>query len=325
MALLGRADFLYVADSKLCSREAMGHIAAGGGRFVTVLPRSRGEDRWFRDWAQTHHPAGPRPGGPPGRGPMTPTRCTRPSPPRCPPRRATASLGASSAKAARDAASRQARIEAGAAAIDASPPAGRTQVPPQTRAAVEAEATACSTAPARAMGQLHPHRDRRGDLPPGTSRAARSEHPLPPPPRPASLAGTRLDGGLRRGHRRLLPADHQRHRADRRQVLTGYRYQPHLERRHHLLKSVQQAAPVRYAAPPASRRCSAASSSRCYSAPCSNARSAPRWPPHTPATSRSTPSCGPAPRPPPSASWRSSPTSPATTYTATVHTCRPSN
>jgi hypothetical protein len=28
------------------------------------------------------------------------------------------------------------------------------------------------------------------------------------------------------------------------QVLAGYRYQPHLERRHHLLKSVQQAAPV---------------------------------------------------------------------------------
>ncbi len=56
VALLGRADFLYVADSKLCSREAMGHITAAGGRFVTVLPRSRAEDRWFRDWAQTHQP-----------------------------------------------------------------------------------------------------------------------------------------------------------------------------------------------------------------------------------------------------------------------------
>src|SRR5689334_9423635 len=56
VGMLGRVDFLYVADSKLCSREAMGHIAAAGGRFVTVLPRSRGEDRWFRDWAQTHRP-----------------------------------------------------------------------------------------------------------------------------------------------------------------------------------------------------------------------------------------------------------------------------
>ena len=56
VALLGRTDFLYVADAKLCSREAMGHITAAGGRFVTVLPRSRGEDRWFRDWIQTHQP-----------------------------------------------------------------------------------------------------------------------------------------------------------------------------------------------------------------------------------------------------------------------------
>jgi hypothetical protein len=52
----GDPDFLYVADSKLCTREAMGHIAARGGRFVTVLPRSRKEDAWFRDWAQTHRP-----------------------------------------------------------------------------------------------------------------------------------------------------------------------------------------------------------------------------------------------------------------------------
>src|SRR5438445_1831212 len=39
VALLGRVDFLYVADSKLCSRQAMGHIAGRGGRFVTVMPR----------------------------------------------------------------------------------------------------------------------------------------------------------------------------------------------------------------------------------------------------------------------------------------------
>ncbi|MDP2707420.1 MAG: IS1634 family transposase, partial [Burkholderiales bacterium] len=54
--LLGRADFLYVADSKLCTREALTHIASHGGRFLTVLPRTRREDRWFRDWVQTHTP-----------------------------------------------------------------------------------------------------------------------------------------------------------------------------------------------------------------------------------------------------------------------------
>ena len=41
--LVGRPDFLYVADSKLATREQMAHIHARGGRFVSVLPRSRSE------------------------------------------------------------------------------------------------------------------------------------------------------------------------------------------------------------------------------------------------------------------------------------------
>ena len=32
----GRADFLYVADSKPCSHDNMNHIHRAGGRFVTV-------------------------------------------------------------------------------------------------------------------------------------------------------------------------------------------------------------------------------------------------------------------------------------------------
>jgi transposase len=56
-ALAGRADFLYVADSKLCSFDNMRHIADAGGRFVTVMPRSRQEDAQFRKWVQTHTPA----------------------------------------------------------------------------------------------------------------------------------------------------------------------------------------------------------------------------------------------------------------------------
>jgi len=46
--LTGTADFLYVADCKLASRENLRHIAARGGRFVTVLPATRGEDANFR-------------------------------------------------------------------------------------------------------------------------------------------------------------------------------------------------------------------------------------------------------------------------------------
>lgn len=46
--LTGKRDFLYVADCKLASKENLAHIAARGGRFVTVLPRSRKEDESFR-------------------------------------------------------------------------------------------------------------------------------------------------------------------------------------------------------------------------------------------------------------------------------------
>jgi len=55
-ALAGRADFLYVADSKLCSRDNMEHIHRAGGRFVTVMPRTRLEDGEFRKWIQTNTP-----------------------------------------------------------------------------------------------------------------------------------------------------------------------------------------------------------------------------------------------------------------------------
>ena len=48
--LVGHADFMYVADSKLCTRENMRHIDDRGGRFITVLPRSRKEDGLFRKW-----------------------------------------------------------------------------------------------------------------------------------------------------------------------------------------------------------------------------------------------------------------------------------
>ncbi len=55
-AIAGRVDFLYVADSKLCSRDNLDHIHRAGGRFITVMPRSRLEDAEFRKWIQTHTP-----------------------------------------------------------------------------------------------------------------------------------------------------------------------------------------------------------------------------------------------------------------------------
>jgi transposase len=52
----GRPDFLYVADCKLCNEDAMNHIDRKRGRFLTVMPRTRLEDREFREWIQRHEP-----------------------------------------------------------------------------------------------------------------------------------------------------------------------------------------------------------------------------------------------------------------------------
>jgi len=55
-AVAGRADFLYVADAKLCVFDTLITIDRAGGRFLTVLPRSRREDMGFRQWLQTNTP-----------------------------------------------------------------------------------------------------------------------------------------------------------------------------------------------------------------------------------------------------------------------------
>jgi transposase len=46
--LAQRRDFLYVADCKLATAENMAHVHQHGGRFVTLIPRTRTEDRAFR-------------------------------------------------------------------------------------------------------------------------------------------------------------------------------------------------------------------------------------------------------------------------------------
>jgi len=46
--LTGRRDFLYIADCKLASTENMAYLHQRGGRFLSVLPRTRSEDVAFR-------------------------------------------------------------------------------------------------------------------------------------------------------------------------------------------------------------------------------------------------------------------------------------
>jgi transposase len=250
VALLGRTDFLYVADSKLCSREAMVHIAARGGRFVTVLPHTRSEDKAFRAWIQTHVPdwaeATRRPGPRLGEPDQVYSTCPAPAP---------SAEGYriiwvhSTAKAARDAATRSARVEAGITALQEL--AGRLAGPRcrlRDRVAVEQAATAALTqahaerwVTATVTDTVHTsyRQERRGRPGPNTRyrEITTTRHTVAHDIAIDRIAYDAASDGcfpLITNDRTLTDA----------QVLAAYRYQPHLERRHHLLKGVQDAAPV---------------------------------------------------------------------------------
>jgi transposase len=47
--ILDRSDFLYVADSKLCTHENLSFIDRNQGKFITVLPRTRRETKTFAE------------------------------------------------------------------------------------------------------------------------------------------------------------------------------------------------------------------------------------------------------------------------------------
>jgi transposase len=46
--LRGSPEFLYVGDCKLCNQALMNRIHSRGGSFLTVMPRNRKEESWFR-------------------------------------------------------------------------------------------------------------------------------------------------------------------------------------------------------------------------------------------------------------------------------------
>lgn len=250
VSLLGRTDFLYVADSKLASTTAMGHIATHGGRFITVLPRTRGEDKWFRDWAQTHQPQWTEAIRKPATRTGEPDQVYSTFPAPLPTAEGYRIIWVhSTAKAAHDAASRQARIQAGAAAIDAlnarlAGPKCRLK----TTIAVETEAAAAlqragaarwiSVTIAETVEETYrqEHRGRPGNNT-RYRKHTKTRHTISWDTRLDLLAyDAATDGTFPLvTNDTTLPDD---------QVLAAYRYQPNLERRHHLLKSVQHADPV---------------------------------------------------------------------------------
>lgn len=45
--ILGKTDFIYIADSKLCSFENLETIAKNGGKFIAMMPKTRKENKAF--------------------------------------------------------------------------------------------------------------------------------------------------------------------------------------------------------------------------------------------------------------------------------------
>src|SRR6266702_1173884 len=248
--LTGGPGFLYVADCKAASQEAMGHIHRGGGRFITVLPRSRKEDAAFRAWMQYHQPGwaeAHRAPGWIGEPDQVWSACEAPWP---------SAEGYrvvwvhDSGKQLRDAAARARKIEKGVKAIE-DDLAGRLASPRtrlRTAAAVHAAAEA-------ALADAGASRWVRFTVPKKIEESFRQAGPGRPGP------GT----GYRRIEKKtftvtcdvdydqvgydavsdgcwpLITNDRDMTGAE---VLAAYRYQPNLERRHHLLKGVQDAAPI---------------------------------------------------------------------------------
>jgi transposase len=250
VALLGRRDFLYIADSKLASGTAMRHIDGRGGRFVTVLPRTRAEDKWFRDWAQTNQPQWTEAIRLPGSREGAPDRVYSTSPAPLPSAEGHRIIWVhSTAKAARDATARQTRIEAGAAAIDAlNTKLAGPKCRLKTRLAVE-EAAAVALTDAGAARWIQAtitetveetyRQENRGR--PGAAtryrRSTRTRYTITYQPRTDVIAYDAATDGcfpLITNDTTLTDAE----------ILSAYRYQPNLERRHHLLKSVQDADPL---------------------------------------------------------------------------------
>jgi len=249
--LTGHADFLYVADCKLACGDAMRHIDRGGGRFITVLPRSRKEDATFRAWMQDHQPdwaeAHRAPGARLGDPDQVWSTCEAPWP---------SAEGYrvvwvhDSGKQQRDAATRTRRIGKAVAAID-DDLAARLASPRsllRTAAAVHAAARdAITGADATRWVRCIVHEMTResyrqaGPGRPGPDTAYRRiEKKAFQVTCDVDVAQVAYDA-VSDGCWPLITNDRDMTGA---QVLAAYRYQPNLERRHHLLKGIQDAAPI---------------------------------------------------------------------------------
>ena len=254
-AMLGRSHFLYVADAKLCSSVEMRHLAHNGGRFVTVVPHGRREDRFFKDFVQSHVPDWAEAERLPGARLEDPERVWRTFEAPVPSADGYRVIWVhSSDKESRDAAARSAAIEKGIAALEA---LEARLVTPRSRLRSRVAAEEAATAVVKDAGASRWVRwvvseekvttlsqERRG-RPGASTRYRRREktvlHVQAELDNDAIAYDARCDGlfPLITNDRAMTPSA----------VLSAYRYQPNLERRHHVLKGPQEVAPVFLEAP----------------------------------------------------------------------------
>lgn len=254
-ALTGRADFLYVADSKLCTREQMSHIDREGGRFVTVLPRTRREDGQLRDWMSTASPQFAEAARRPGKRDGDPDQVWQVAPAPFPSSEGYRIVWVhSSAKAQRDETARHQRIQRTLAALaDLNERLAGPRARITTKVAVEDAANDILdqgatddylTFQITETTEERFRQEKRGR--PGNDTRYRKLE------KTRFQVDVRVDAeAVRRdatsdGCFPLISNDHQLTNSE---VLIAYRYQPNLEKRHHQLKSVQDAAPVTLKSP----------------------------------------------------------------------------
>jgi transposase len=254
-ALTGHAGFLYVADSKLCTREQMSHIDRERGRFITVLPRTRREDSQLRDWMTTNAPEFVEAVRRPGKRQRDPEQVWQVAPaPFCSSEGHRIVWVHSSAKQHRDETARHERIQRTLTALAelndrlAGPRARiSTRVAAHDAAAEIVDTSGAEQYITFTISESTEERfrqEKRGR--PGNDTRYRKLTKTR-----FQVTATVNDDQIRHdaasdGCFPLITNDHELTNA---QVLIAYRYQPNLEKRHHQLKSVQDAAPVTLKSP----------------------------------------------------------------------------
>ena len=248
VTLAGRPDFLYIADCKLATREQMAHIHSRGGRFLSVLARSRAEDPRVREWAQTHAFEWSEAARRPAKRKGDPDSVWQTAPAPIPSSEGHRIVWVrSSQKVERDAEARRARIEQGMLALESvqarlAGPRTRIKTPV---AAHEAARAALAQAGAErwiayeiAEAVQEGFRQEKRGRPGKETRYRRTERTVLALTFKVDDEKVAYDAATD-GCFPLISNDRELSDPE---LLADYRYQPNLEQRHHQLKTVLGAA-----------------------------------------------------------------------------------